>query len=312
MLEKVNKVQHEELQEQKDILQSIIDSEKNMLIVTDCNSISFVNSSFLEFFKIKSIEEFFKKYKTLFSIFEKNNLVDYIEINKKESGTTEICKVFYEVLKKTDESKKVVTIIDSSNVAKHFYINVAVINNDSNMYLLSLTDITKISIEKDDAEEKAYVDGLTGVNNRNKFEEVFRYELLRKERYKHPLSIALIDIDHFKKFNDNYGHLVGDEVLIIIANTLKKSVRKTDVFARWGGEEFVILFPNTTLVDAVKTSETLRKRVERLEHHTAGKVTVSFGVTEHKENDTLNSLFKRCDDALDLAKEDGRNCVKSL
>ncbi|MCU7835050.1 MAG: diguanylate cyclase [gamma proteobacterium symbiont of Taylorina sp.] len=312
LLEKVNKMQHAELQEQKNILQNIIDSEKNMLIVTDFNNISFVNNSFLDFFEIEIIEDFLKRYQTLFDIFKHNSLINSIDANIMKSDPAKAGRLFYELLKNTDEAKRIVTITDGLLKDKHYYINTVIINNNSNLYLVSLTDITKITIEKNDAEKKAYIDGLTGVYNRNKFEEVFSYELLRKERYSEPLSIAILDIDHFKEFNDNYGHLIGDEVLVMIADTLKRNIRKTDIFARWGGEEFVILFAETTLEDAIKTSDLLRKKIESLEHPIAGKITISFGVTEHREKDTSIILFKRCDEALYMAKEAGRNCIKSL
>ncbi|MFT5661560.1 MAG: two-component system C4-dicarboxylate transport sensor histidine kinase DctB [Sulfurimonas sp.] len=125
-------------------------------------------------------------------------------------------------------------------------------------------------------EEKAYMDGLTGVYNRNKFDVKIKKELERNERYKRNLSIALIDIDHFKIFNDTYGHLIGDEVLIMLAQTLKKKVRDVDTFARWGGEEFVILFPETSQESAKIICEKLRQDIESLEHPKAGSITASF------------------------------------
>ncbi|MBC8238306.1 MAG: diguanylate cyclase [Helicobacteraceae bacterium] len=157
--------------------------------------------------------------------------------------------------------------------------------------------------------KKAYIDGLTGVNNRNQFDENFEHELLRTKRYKRNLSLALIDIDHFKKFNDDYGHLIGDEVLIMLANDVKKKVRDADTFARWGGEEFVILFPETKKESAQIICEKLRKEIEGLKHPTAGSITVSIGVTSYLDGDTAQSLFRRCDEALYKAKENGRNQV---
>ncbi len=158
----------------------------------------------------------------------------------------------------------------------------------------------------------AYTDTLTGISNRNKFEEVFAYELKQTLRYKNSLSLAILDIDHFKKFNDEFGHLVGDEVLILLANTVKKSVRKTDLFARWGGEEFVLLFVNTNLENSMIALEKFRVIIEEMHHDKAGKITASFGVTEYKANDTLASMLERADKALYQAKEDGRNCIRSL
>ena len=160
--------------------------------------------------------------------------------------------------------------------------------------------------------EKAYIDGLTGVYNRNKFDIRASREMQRSIRYKNQLGMAILDIDHFKIFNDTYGHLVGDEVLILLAQSLNKQVRVTDTFARWGGEEFVILFPETGLEEVEIICEKLRQEVESLNHPTAGKITVSFGVTCYVKGDTVESFFGRCDEALYNAKENGRNKVSVL
>lgn len=183
--------------------------------------------------------------------------------------------------------------------------------------LLALVDkVSKsIALEKENEQLKfelahmAYRDGLTGIFNRNKFEEIFEYELKQIKRYKRPLCLTVLDIDHFKNFNDTFGHLVGDEVLIMLADTINKNTRDTDLFARWGGEEFVILFNNTPLDIAIDKAQELRGIIEKLEHKTAGKITVSFGVTELKKDDTLKSILNRADKALYQAKNNGRNCV---
>ena len=157
--------------------------------------------------------------------------------------------------------------------------------------------------------KRADIDSLTGIYNRNKFDRVFRYELIRNERYKRELSLAIIDIDHFKIFNDTYGHLIGDEVLIMLVRSLEKHIRDTDIFARWGGEEFVILFPETNSETAREICEKLRVQIELLQHPKAGGINASFGVSSYKKRDTQERMFKRCDDALYEAKESGRNRV---
>ncbi len=124
--------------------------------------------------------------------------------------------------------------------------------------------------------------------------------------------MAIIDIDKFKDFNDTYGHLIGDEVLIMMAQSVNDSVRGTDTFARWGGEEFLILFKDTSIENAKMVSEKLRNKIEKLQHPTAGSITASFGLTQYIDGDTTKSMFKRCDDALYKAKEDGRNRVEVL
>lgn len=157
---------------------------------------------------------------------------------------------------------------------------------------------------------KAYIDNLTGAFNRYKFEEVFEYEMQRFKRFKHTFCVAMIDIDHFKKFNDTFGHLIGDEVLIMLANESKKELRTIDVFARWGGEEFLILFTETSLENSTKAADKLRVSISNLNHKVAGHITASFGISQVKTGDTLDTLLKRCDDALYLAKKNGRNRVE--
>ncbi len=158
----------------------------------------------------------------------------------------------------------------------------------------------------------AYKDNLTQIYNRNKFNYLLNAELIRDNRYHREFSIAIVDIDHFKKFNDTYGHLIGDEVLILLANCLKENVRKSDIYARWGGEEFVLLFPETNVKGAFSAAEQLRIAIEKLSHETAGSITASFGITQYIEGEIIDTMFKRCDDALYEAKEMGRNrvCIK--
>lgn len=157
---------------------------------------------------------------------------------------------------------------------------------------------------------KAYIDNLTGVFNRYKFEEVFEYELSHFKRYNRIFCVAMIDIDHFKKFNDTFGHLIGDEVLTMLAKESKKVIRELDLFTRWGGEEFLVLFPETSLESSLIGANKLRESIASLVHPIAGHITASFGVSQISKNDTLDSLLKRCDDALYKAKENGRNRVE--
>ena len=158
-------------------------------------------------------------------------------------------------------------------------------------------------------QKQADTDTLTGIYNRNKFDKILSYELSRSVRYDHKLCVAILDIDFFKKFNDNYGHLIGDEVLVMLAKNINDTIRETDTFARWGGEEFILLFPETSLVQASEICDKLRLGIEHNPHPSAGKVTASFGLTVYEDRDTIDTIFKRCDSALYLAKECGRNRV---
>jgi len=155
----------------------------------------------------------------------------------------------------------------------------------------------------------AETDQLTKIYNRVKFEKELKKEINRVERYKNKLSLIMFDIDHFKKVNDNYGHDVGDRVLIEMTNIVNEKIRKTDIFARWGGEEFMILTPNTSLSFAIKLAERIRENIEQKKIEKVNQITCSFGVTKYKEKDDFDSFTKRVDDALYQAKENGRNQV---
>lgn len=132
----------------------------------------------------------------------------------------------------------------------------------------------------------------------------------RDRRYQTGLSLVFCDIDRFKRINDEHGHDVGDGVLRLFAQTLKSSVRKSDIVARWGGEEFVLLLVNTTPEIAGVMAEKLRMEIEACDFPTVGKVTASFGATRLLDGDNLGTLIKRADVALYKAKKNGRNRVE--
>jgi polar amino acid transport system substrate-binding protein len=165
---------------------------------------------------------------------------------------------------------------------------------------------------KTQLEHLAITDKLTGINNRLKIDELLQNEIVRSKRYNHAFGFAIIDIDNFKSINDNYGHQVGDSVLIKIAKILKENIRNVDYLGRWGGEEFVIICPETSLEGTLKLMEDLKKIIESESFETVGTVTASFGLTLFDLEDDASTILKRADDALYKAKDDGRNKVVVL
>ncbi len=157
-------------------------------------------------------------------------------------------------------------------------------------------------------EQQATTDHLTGVNNRRHMNQLLNAELNRSKRYHSHFAIILIDIDHFKNLNDTYGHNIGDKVLVGVARLLAGSIREVETLARWGGEEFLILCPNSKLFSAQKLAELLRQRLERKSFEQVGQVTASFGVAEFNSQQSLEDLIYSADTALYSAKE-MRNCV---
>lgn len=166
-------------------------------------------------------------------------------------------------------------------------------------------------LEKDyqKMEQLSIRDKLTQLYNRTKIDELFQIELNRADRYQTPLSLILIDLDHFKSVNDNYGHLVGDKVLLELALLLKQNIRDADHLGRWGGEEFLIISSDTTLIQARQYAEKLRQLIAAYSFSEVGTRTGSFGVASYHEGDDADSMTKRADDCLYIAKDRGRNTV---
>ncbi|WP_170145623.1 GGDEF domain-containing protein [Hydrogenothermus marinus] len=168
--------------------------------------------------------------------------------------------------------------------------------------------------------EVANFDTLTNVYNRRKLYEILEYEIEKVKRYKRPLSLMIIDIDDFKKINDTYGHNFGDEILKEVAKILKSNIRKIDYVGRLGGEEFLVILPETTKEEAFFVGEKLRSAVERyFEANYGKKLTISIGISELDESLLCNEdcklekiildLIEVADKSLYIAKRNGKNMV---
>lgn len=158
-------------------------------------------------------------------------------------------------------------------------------------------------------ERLSITDRLTGLYNRMRLDETFDREIRRTQRYGQCFSIILLDIDHFKSINDTHGHQAGDRVLIAVAGILRDHIRRTDEIGRWGGEEFMILCPETDLDGALTLAENLRRQLAATPMPPADSVTASFGVACHVEGDEPQDMVSRADRALYAAKRAGRNRV---
>jgi diguanylate cyclase (GGDEF)-like protein len=157
---------------------------------------------------------------------------------------------------------------------------------------------------------KASTDPLTGLYNRSKFDEALAGAMTRAKRYGTPLSLMLYDVDHFKLVNDSRGHQAGDSVLVRLSQIVLLDIRNSDLLARWGGEEFAILAPDSDGEMARQAAEKLRSAIERTTFDEVGSITCSFGVAQYAEGDSAESLIARADHALYQAKASGRNRVE--
>ncbi len=161
-------------------------------------------------------------------------------------------------------------------------------------------------------EQQASTDVLTGIFNRYKFDEVFDIEVKRAKLNKTPLSLILFDIDHFKDINDTFGHNIGDKALTEVTRVVAKNLKRADIFARWGGEEFAVLAIHTNAEGGRALAEKLRSEIAEMHFEPISSITSSFGVSELEEFDSAEDLLKRADDALYTAKKNGRNRVEVL
>ncbi len=160
-------------------------------------------------------------------------------------------------------------------------------------------------------EKIASIDSLTGLYNRSKFGELFNLAYQSMLSRENPLSLIMLDIDHFKRVNDTYGHNVGDEVIVAIAETLKRELRNIDIVCRWGGEEFVALVPTADLAQTKLIAEKLRTKIQTLHFSFGEGITSSLGVSEVRRGEEMLEAIERADKALYEAKRSGRNRVVS-
>lgn len=280
-------------------IKSFLNSNTNITILYENNKISFINSIGLEFFSVPSLEEFNKSYADVSQLF----LPDENCIDKHTYG-----KKWFDVVK-DNNSKYIKVKLFSKRDNMNYYFNINISKLKSSNYLLSFNDITKLESERVVIKKEAEYDPLTEVYNRVKFNKVLKDMIYKANRYDFRFSIILIDIDHFKAINDTYGHNTGDKVLIELSRLINMCLRESDIFARWGGEEFVILSESTNLKEVSMFALRLRNVVNEFSFKDVGKVTCSFGVTEFKIGDTQTLLFERVDKALYEAKHNGRNQV---
>jgi diguanylate cyclase (GGDEF)-like protein len=178
--------------------------------------------------------------------------------------------------------------------------------DDNALALVTLNDITEQELQKKQLRTLAKVDGLTGLLRHMETHKQLQQMIENKEL----LSIIALDIDYFKKINDQHGHLVGDDVLRAVAQCIKGSVRKSDIVGRVGGEEFLVILPDVPHESAVQIAEKIRKKIEVLVPASV-PITISGGVTEHLDTESIEEVLERADQLLYAAKKQGRNRIVS-
>ncbi len=299
-LEHLNKQLSLEVEEKTLELRSILDSQENMILVFNEEKVSSANKTFLNFFNLHNINEFIEQNRPISSYF----------IQKENSFYTQESDWLSEIIQ-LEDMKRLVRMKNSLNEERIFRVDIKTFFYQTKHFVVSFTDITELQEYTYELQYKATHDSLTKLYNRQKFNEELNKEILREKRYKHNLSILMFDIDDFKNINDTYGHDVGDIVLIDLSKILKQSIRATDYAARWGGEEFMVLLPETSIDETSRIAQTIRENVETYQPlHIKLPITISIGVAEFKADiDTKDSFIKNVDVALYQAKKGGKNQV---
>lgn len=275
-------------------LKSFIELNNNITVLTTDTEMIAMNKAGLDFFHFKSFNALSQKHKFLSKLFREINDEDkYVE------GINWVTKI--------DKMQNIKVEMHYQQFKQVFYMQVSKIR--ANRYQVSFYNISRMLAEKNAIVQVAEKDNLTQIYNRTKYNAELSLALRKAEIYNEGFTIILFDIDHFKKVNDQYGHNTGDQVLVQLSSLVKSQLRSQDTFARWGGEEFIILSRDSTRNESYALSERLRESIENFPFDEVGHVTCSFGVSQYEKNDNATVLLKRADDALYRAKKEGRNRV---
>ncbi|WP_457749438.1 GGDEF domain-containing protein [Sulfurimonas sp.] len=283
---------------QKHYYKNIIDNSTNIVIVSDTKKLVSANKTFFKYFKgYKNIEDFSKKHSCICEFFQDEE--GYLtSINDGLSWIQYLIKneiIYHKVKMKIDEDEY------------YFTISASILDKKNSLYGVIMSNITEQETYKKELELLAINDALTNIGNRRFFHQKLDEQIALTQRYNTPFSLIIFDIDFFKKVNDNYGHDVGDKVLVEYTKYISSILRDSDIFCRIGGEEFIVILSNTTKDKAYLLAQKLREGVEHSKKILP--ITMSFGVAGYEKGDDDISLYKRVDLALYKAKETGRNKV---
>jgi len=255
------------------------------------------NEAFLNLIGKESVEEILGK--SDFDILP-NGIAKTCNISDKEMIEENDIKISYEWIPRP-----------SGDMGYHSTKKIPFKYNETDIGVLGITrDITELYLNEQKFKAQAYIDELTQLNNRKSYNERLKELISLKKRYNKSFSMLMYDIDNFKNINDTYGHIVGDTVLVKMSELVKSHLRENDYIFRIGGEEFVILLPETNLEDTKKVASKISKSIEKdLKYITDKTITVSMGVSEVNESDNEDTIFKRVDDLLYKSKNSGKNKV---
>ncbi|AMR04169.1 MULTISPECIES: GGDEF domain-containing protein [Bacillus] len=301
VLEEVNKSLYQlslvrQVSLQQELLQTMFDFQNDLLFIVEDDEIVDCNTNFLTFFG----------YENLFAYREQHLVFaeHFIRENGYYSTTHDITW-----LDDTLSSGRRIKMLNYEGTVSTFLLRATPLPEDLSRFIVKCTEITELDEIYQEQERLAMIDSLTEIYNRLKFQQILEVEWEKVIRTDEKIAIILFDIDNFKTVNDTYGHDFGDLALIQLAELMKSKVEQQHVFARWGGEEFIILVTNTVEKEAFQVAESLRFFIETKQFTGISKLTASFGVALYEQGTTREELMQRADIALYEAKKNGKNQV---
>jgi len=298
------KIKNQKLYEELQIVKSVIDHQNNIILVTDGKEISLTNKAFLDFFNVKTLTDFSDKFTNLESTFIAHQ--GFFSPNTKDTN-------WIKEIRKLHERDTIVSLIDyRSFEPKVFSIQLVELASDDTNFIVTFTDITEEKLESQKYYFNATHDALTKIYNKSFFLDSLYISLGKTKRYQSKFSLIFFNIDNLKLVNDDHGFLHGDTVVTEIAKIVDKSIRSCDIFARFSGEVFAIILPETIVGKAELLAENLRKTIENIKFDDIKQQTASFGLTQFSEIDNENTLLRRVEEALRVAKENGKNTIVTL
>lgn len=296
-------IQKRELEVHNKYIRFVLDANPSFMVTTNKYGVEYINKTFLNFLGYSSLDEF---------KIDKRRLEDFFLWNEKITDSDQEEQRWLPYIINNPDKDILLNLLDHQGRQEDADVFLVTCNRfpELEKYVFAFTDVTKMEKEKEELRVQAITDVLTGVFNRKRLMDKLYEEIHRTLRYKMPLSIIMFDIDNFKDINDNYGHSVGDYVLKEISRIVSENVRHTDVFARWGGDEFIILTLETDIDNAKFLADKFLMIIKDFHFGEVGRVTGSFGVAQFKDNDDPDSFLNRVDKALYKAKKGGRNRVE--
>lgn len=289
-------------EEQHNFLKLLLDSQSHMLILADKTSLKYANKATLEYFCVDSAASMRLQYDCISDIFIQTPYSYYPKRDIKGAK-------WIEEIQKLPPEQRIVTMKSCKNSQEQSFKLSVAYYGESNTYLLTFTDISDALKKQHELEHKSYHDVLTQAFNRRYFDEHIE-TLLQAHKKSHMLTaLAIIDIDHFKNVNDNFGHDIGDRVLKQLVTSIRSVSRESDLLVRWGGEEFLLLMPVKNVESFEKILENLRIKISTTAFEAVKQLTVSIGATLHMPDEDIEASIKRADLHLYHSKNSGRNRV---